>query len=291
MKKLLLICGHQNIKDLTNESLRSWRDVTYLRRSTGAAGEMSYQSGQIAPLIEDELKDLVDITITDAIYHKDIYDQDYDLVIALHYDGGGIENRCIITSPDDKTVPAYICAAAREKADQFCSIFKGVYPDLTGTVNRDGRITDGMKEYYAWDYVSIDSPSVIIEQFNHTSERGAYLKVNPNVVVDGIIQCICKYFEISPEENPEPTECEETLEETKEKLAKSIKKEEAWKIACRRYEIDIANHVEIGHNLEEKIKRLQAVIAGAGGRKYEFELLGKHIRLIITDAKRVPEKR
>ena len=72
---------------------------------------------------------------------------------------------------------------------------------MTGAINRDERITEGMLWYYAFDYVPMDTPAVIIEHFNHTSEKGKELKGNPELVAEADYKAILQFLGI-PEEEP-----------------------------------------------------------------------------------------
>ncbi len=209
MKKVCIAVGHWNIEGITSQGLRKWRRVDALKKSTGASGERNYHWDKVMPLLRDKLiKAGIQVHITDAIYSNDIYKQDYDLLIALHYDGGGTENRCMISSPLRGVNPPYLYKEAHDKADEFCRIWKEIYPAMTGAINRDNRITAGMTEHYLWDYVKEGTPAVLIEHFNHTSAKGQELKNNPGLVAEADFQAIVKFLGIqveSPKPQQEPT--------------------------------------------------------------------------------------
>jgi|GEM_PF-6663779 len=192
MPKIILQVGHWNIEQITNKGLRSWRSIKVLRKSTGASGEREYNHNKIAPMLKKKLEDAgFEVTIVDAIYSNEVIKK-ADLWVSLHYDGGGNENRCMISSP--KRGQGYLHAKAHDKADKFCESWREVYPKYTGAINRNERITVGMLEYYGFDYVNMDTPAVIIEHFNHTSERGGYLKQHPEKVAHGDYLAILKFF-------------------------------------------------------------------------------------------------
>lgn len=192
-RNVLIQIGHLNIESLTKTGLRNWRNVNYLRTSTGSKGERDYFSKKVVPLLVTLLKKVgVNVTLTDAIYHKDIFAKKFDLCISMHYDGGGVENRCMVSSPKRKQ--GYLNLVAHNKADNFCKIFKSIYPSYTKTINRDNRITSGMLEYYWFDYVQMDSPSVIIEHFNSTSIVGKNLILSPNIVANADYTVILSYL-------------------------------------------------------------------------------------------------
>lgn len=202
MKKVLIIVGHQNIENLTKDGLRDWRSVELLKRSTGASGERDYFNNKVTPLLKSLLeKGGVDVTVTDAIYHEDVYSQDYDLCIAMHYDGGGTGNRCMAESPNVDAAPPYINSKAMDKADKFISAWSKTYPEDTKVTLRQDLITEAMYDYYCWDYVSENTPSVIIEHFNHTSPRGVELKEEPELIAKADARAILNFFGMGmPEE-------------------------------------------------------------------------------------------
>lgn len=213
-KSVCLQVGHWGIENIDtpeqNKHLRAWRSTSVLKRSTGASGERDYHWDQVMPLLRDKLIAAgVQVYLVNAIWNEVTYNRrEYDLWVSLHYDGGGSENRCMISSPLINKKPKYLSESAHRKAVEFARIWKETYPQLTGTINRDNRITAGMLEYYAFDYVGYDTPAVIIEHFNHTSERGTFLKENPELVAEADFKAIIKFLGISapqPQPQPEPT--------------------------------------------------------------------------------------
>jgi len=197
MKSVLIAVGHWNIENITQEGLRSWRSSSVLKRSTGASGERNYHWNEIMPRLRDKLIDAdVQVYITDATYNADIYNRNYDLCVFLHYDGGGSGERCMISAPNRATQPQYLNPDAFTEAERFAQIWKTTYPEIVGVPNRDDKITIGMRDYYAFDYVGFDTPSVIIEHFNHSSHRGSFLKNNPELVAEADYQSIKKYLGI-----------------------------------------------------------------------------------------------
>lgn len=262
MKKILLISGHKNIQSLTDEGLREWRDVEALKKSTGASGELVYQWEKIAPALKAKLSSYFEVTVTDAIYHKDVYNKDYDLVLALHYDGGGEENRSMISAPNKEM--DFLEGKAQTRAEEIAKVFREKYASLTGTVNRDNRITLGMTDYYGWDYVSYNSPSVLLEEFNHTSAKGAELKTKPEIVVNAIYQCVLSAFNVvDTSVDPRISELEKAVSEMRDsrdkwkKEAKELQKDcDALKDANEK----LTTRVNKLLSLEEKNKELQAKI-------------------------------
>ena len=197
MKKVCIQVGHWNIENITSSNLRSWRSATYLKRSTGASGERNWHWNEWMPRLRDKLIAAgVQVYVVDAIYHNAVYNQEYDLWISGHYDGGGDSERCMISAPNRATQPAYLNSGAFTKSEEFCNIWKQVYPSKVNQPNRDDKITAGMKDYYAFDYVGYDTPSVIVEHFNHTASGGQSLKNSPDLVAEADCQAILRFLGI-----------------------------------------------------------------------------------------------
>lgn len=202
MKKVCIQVGHYGTENLTSEGLRDWRDVATLRSATGASGERDYHWNLVMPKLRDKLIAVgVQVYIVGATYNAEIYNQDYDLWIALHYDGGGTTERCMVSAPNRATLPAYLHETAQTNAEKFCQIWKTTYPSLVGVLYREDFVTPGMTDYYAYDYVGMDTPAVIVEHFNWTAARGAQLKNDPNTVADADFKVICKFLGI-PDQPP-----------------------------------------------------------------------------------------
>lgn len=205
MKKVCIQVGHWGIENITSESLRSWRSADVLKRSTGASGERIWHWNKWMPLLKNKLIAAgVQVFIVGATYQKEIYDQEYDLWISGHYDGGGTGERCMISSPNRATAPSYLNSGAFSEAERFCSIWKGIYPAVVGVPNRDNFITAGMRDYYAFDYVGYNTPAVIVEHFNHTSPKGTQLKQDPEKVAEGDFKAIMKFLGIDKPVEPTP---------------------------------------------------------------------------------------
>ena len=202
MKRVCLQIGHWGIENITKEGLRSWRDVNYLKTSTGASGERDYFWEKIRQPLTDKLNATgqMHVYIAGATYNPEIYNQEYDLWISFHWDAGGTGERCMISAPNRATQPAYLHETAQSEAERFCQVWKSIYPSIV-EVPFNTMVTDGMKDYYAYDYVGYDTPAVLIEHFNATSTRGTYLKEHPELVVEGDFKAICKFLGI-PEQPP-----------------------------------------------------------------------------------------
>lgn len=213
-KSVLIIVGHWNIPNLTSEGLRAWRDVNTLKAGTGATNEMVFHKDQWMPKLRDLLiKKGIQVFVTDSIYHKDVYSRDYDLAILGHYDGGNTENRCMASAPLATMNPPFISKDAQKKSEQFAGIWRTTYPKYTGMINRNERITDGMTQNYAYDFINDNTPSVLVEHLNIGSPEGNKLVGTPDKVVEGDARSICEFFGIPWEVNPPVDSCEAVKKE------------------------------------------------------------------------------
>ena len=214
MKSVLLICGHKNIANITQEGLRSWRSASTLAKSTGASGEVGWVWDKLMPLLRDKLIALnYQVFITDAIYHKDTYSRDYDLAVALHYNGALGDNppsTCIISKPRENIDPPFINQSASDLSDSFISKWIKIYPEKTGITLRQDLVTAGMTDYYAWDYVGMDTPSVILEHGNwvNTSDYKKMFE-QTNMIAEADVEAINSF--LNPVIITPPTECEKAL--------------------------------------------------------------------------------
>lgn len=207
-KSVCIAVGHWNIEQINTPEqqshLRSWRSTSVLKSSTGASGERDYFWQKVMPLMRDKLIAAgIEVHIADAIYRDEIYSKEYDLWVALHYDGGGTDERCMITAPRRDQVPAYLNAGAHDLADRFADIWRRSYPEKVGVTLRQDRVTAGMLDYYAFDYVGFDTPAVIIEQFNHTSPRGEQLKQDPELVAQANVDAILEFLGVVTQPAPQ----------------------------------------------------------------------------------------
>jgi len=201
-KSVLIICGHKNIEGITAKGLRTWRAWSQLAKSTGASGEKDWVWDKLMPLLRDKLITAgIQVYITDAIYHEETYSRDYDLCVALHFDAGGENSRCMISKPRPDIVPPFITSEASLQSDHFISHWNETYPAKTGIKLRNDAVTVGMTDYYCWDYVGVNTPSVIIEHGNNTCPSDHETMFDrTNLVADGDVEAILKYFQIQSEE-------------------------------------------------------------------------------------------
>jgi hypothetical protein len=254
MKTVLIVIGHYNAESITSQGLRSWRDWNYLRRSTGASGERDFNYKVMEKLRDKLIAAGVQVYIHDATYKTEVYNRNYDLLVTLHYDAGGTEERCMIAAPKRGQTPPYLFEQAQVLSEKFADIWRRVYPQVVGVPNRDNRITEGMTDHYLWDYVKEGTPCAIIEHFNHTSPKGTELKKNPELVAEGDFKAIREFLGIqAPAPTPDPAPIDELYRVTyKGKQLAALRENPIDKI--NNFEKKFGEIKELSDKLSEKVK-------------------------------------
>lgn len=151
MTKILIHCGHYNIKNNCRADLRS---------ATGAPGEAEF-NWKVGIRLEKLLQEKGFSTYLDDANtncHKNVTDQDWDLALAIHADaniygtGGGFVD---VLRPDwDK---------AKEESARIAQAIRSVYFKESGIVEHPERANKNTSEYYLWNSMSDKTPCVIIE--------------------------------------------------------------------------------------------------------------------------------
>lgn len=149
--KILIHCGHYNIKTNCRTDLRS---------GTGAPGEAEF-NWKVGIRLEKLLQEKGFSTYLDDANtncHKNVTDQDWDLALAIHADaniygtGGGFID---VLRPDwDK---------AKEESARIAQALRSVYFKESGIVEHPERANKNTSEYYLWNSMSDKTPCVIIE--------------------------------------------------------------------------------------------------------------------------------
>lgn len=243
-KTALIIVGHKNIPQITSEGLRSWRSVSALKASTGGSSEAVFNWDQVMPKLRDLLIVRgIQVFITDAIYHKETYSRDYDCAILLHDDGGNTNNRSMSSAPLRGVTPPYLNPGALTASEKFATIWNKKYPEITGTINTPAAVTAAMRENYAFDYIGMDTPAILVEHFNRDSQKGKDLRANPDLVAKGDAEAIFEFLGLSSG----PTE------PSTEELKKKIKELEA----------KLAEYQQTINNLQQKINKAKIGIDNA----------------------------
>lgn len=302
MKKVCIQVGHWNIENIGQKGLRRWRAWSELRKSTGASGERKWHWEEWMPRLRDKLiRAGIQVHIVDSIWNDQIYSQDYDLWISGHYDGGGDQNRCMISAPDRATQPDYLNPEAQDKSEEFCRIWKDIYPRMTGAINRDDMITEGMKDYYAFDYVPLDTPAVIVEHFNGTSDKGKQLKANPDIVANADAEAILKFLDLlSNSEEDSLRQClaqkdnlekeidslKLTIKELQEQIGEKDKRIADYQSKLRSADERVVKYREEKDELADKLNKCQTRVSELVDKAAEEmtikELIVKIIDKIVT---------
>lgn len=180
--KILTIVGHQNIQ---------FNSITSLHGSTGTAGELEINlriTDRVSAMLRERGFEVVQ---TDANANDDptITKTDFNLALALHCDmdvqndqGGGM------CGSGDKSVDAMWVESLRIK-----KVFDEVYFKETAIVNKN-IVTEGMKKYYLWQYLTSKTPCVLLEMGQAKDPHDSVLLGNTELIASGIVRSICKAF-------------------------------------------------------------------------------------------------
>ena len=149
--KILIHCGHYNIKNNCVASLRS---------GTGAPGEADF-NWRIGIALEKLLQEDGHSTYLDDANtncKSEVTGKDWDLALAIHGDaniygtGGGFAD-----FPEPSTDEA-----TKESQRIAKAITERYFPE-TGIVNHPERSNSNTRYYYLWQYLSAKTPCVILE--------------------------------------------------------------------------------------------------------------------------------
>jgi hypothetical protein len=134
-----------------------------------------------------------EVTQSDANANDDpqITSKDFDLALALHGDmdvqndkGGGM------VGSGDKSVDAMWQESLRIK-----KVFDEVYFAETQIVNKN-IVTAGMAKYYIWQYLTANTPCVLIEMGQVLDPHDRVLLANTDLIANAIGRSICKAFAV-----------------------------------------------------------------------------------------------
>lgn len=213
-KRILIQAGHQNCQN---------NSIVALRRSTGAPNEMSFNV-DIRDKVSDELRKRgFYVQGTDANINDDnkLNDQDWDLFLSVHYDadvykrGGGF-----VDFPEPST------DGATKESQRIQKALSEEYFKTTKIANYPERSNANTRYYYAWKYMSLKTPCVLIEcgVGMHVPDDHSTLHFNRPLVVEGIVRGICKAFDVPYENLPTPPDCEEEINKYKKLYNEEVSK-------------------------------------------------------------------
>lgn len=180
--KILTIVGHQNVQ---------YNSLTNLHGNTGTAGEQEINlriTDRVSSMLRDRGFEVVQ-SDANANDDKTITKTDFSLALALHCDmdvqgdqGGGM------CGSGDKSVDDMWVESLRIK-----KVFDEVYFKETAIVNKN-IVTEGMKKYYIWQYLTSKTPCVLLEMGQAKDPHDSVLLGNTELIASGIVRSICKAF-------------------------------------------------------------------------------------------------
>lgn len=195
MKKIVIQPGHINIK---------FNVIPELRSSTGAPGEQELNL-RISNRLSEVLREKgFEVKQTDANANSDksVTDFDWDLFLAVHgdADAAGISGGCV-GFPEPST------DGATQESQRIAKSLVDVYFKETGIENRPSKITNNIKFYYMWKYLTGKTPCVLIELGEVQDAHDKVILADTERVVAGLARGICAAFNVpydTPVPNPTP---------------------------------------------------------------------------------------
>jgi hypothetical protein len=121
--------------------------------------------------------------------------QDYNLFISLHYNGSSNPDASGCNAGRAKDDPAHV------KADEFITIWRTLYPTLTGIpLDPTVPISPNVQYYYAFEDTSYITPGVLIEHGYGAPGQGDHdtLYNNIDLVAQADTAAICAFLKIDP---------------------------------------------------------------------------------------------
>jgi len=128
--------------------------------ATGAPGERDWNE-TIVPIIASQLKVKGhEVYECDALANKDpnVTEVDWDLFLALHYDADIYNDRGGFVDTPDQSVD-YVSVESQRIAAKI----REIYFPRTGIPEKPARSNANTKFYYMWQYLSANTPCVLIE--------------------------------------------------------------------------------------------------------------------------------
>jgi len=187
--KILISCGHWNIKD---------NCVASLRGGTGAPGESDFTKNvgmRLEKLLqEDGWTTYLDDANTNC--HSNVTDQDWNIAIVIHADaniygtGGGF-----VDFADPST------DSATQESQRIAKAITDKYFSETGIVNHPERSNANTRFYYLWQSLSAKTPCVLIECGVLQDAHDKVILSDIERVAKGIREGIRNAF---PETKPKP---------------------------------------------------------------------------------------
>lgn len=202
MPRIIVSAGHQNIGNITADKIGQ-ASADDLRGGTGANGEMQWNV-QTASALANLLRAAgADVALTDAIYHEDVYAQDADLCVAIHYDGGGGTGHAqycmasvVHSGPSTENVDT--------RAQTFVDAWYKSYP-LELHIPGSGPVTNDMLEYYGGWYRTAQTPMIILEHCLGADANGIRPdRPAPELAAKGDFDAIAAVLDLKKQPPPPP---------------------------------------------------------------------------------------
>lgn len=197
MKNIVIQPGHINIK---------FNSIVELRGSTGAPGEQELNQ-RVADSLSSILRSKgfnVKQTDANANDDKSITEKDWDLFLAVHgdADAAGISGGCV-GFPEPST------DGATQESQRIAAILRDSYFPEVGINNVPSKVTNNIKYYYQWKYLSAKTPCVLIEMGEVQDPHDKPIMADTVKISTAIARAICKAFNVpfetpQPQPNPQP---------------------------------------------------------------------------------------
>lgn len=198
-KLICLQAGHQNTKNHCDPALRG---------STGAPGEVEF-----TVKTRDRVKDFLlekknadgtpafQVQLVDATFSCDpkADDTDYALFLSIHYEADVHGKDGGMISPPDPSVDV-VYPESKRISDAIGSVY---FPEA-GIVNRPEWISNNMRFYYMWKFLSASTPCALIECGVGQNAHDKVILADTDRVAKAIVRGICKAFNVPYETVPPP---------------------------------------------------------------------------------------
>jgi hypothetical protein len=225
MKKICIQAGHAGLTS----------------GATGAPNEREWNKKTASLLAEKLEASGYEVLVCDALANtnKAVTDVDWDLFLAIHYDADIYNDRGGFIDTPDQSVD-YVTT----ESNRIASAVRSVYFIRTGVPERPKRSNANTKFYYMWNYLSANTPCVLIEcgVGNRKPEDNTTLFNKQSIVVDAIVEGINTAFN-----QESPCDCD-TLQKELDEMRESRNK---WKT---KYEDADKEHIK---DLQAKIKHIE----------------------------------
>ena len=254
--KILIHCGHKNIKNNCDAGLRS---------GTGAPGEAEF-NWKVGIALEKLLQEDGHSTYLDDANtncKKEVTKQDWDLAFAIHADaniygtGGGFVD---VLRPD--------WDPARVESARIAQAIRDRYFPETGIVNHPERSNKNTSEYYLWNYLTDSTPCVIIECGVLLDAHDSVILNDTQRVAKGIREGIRKAFGtvVTPPTPEPPTDPCANLRDEVDNLKRTLGLTEQDNKTKQAMIDDLKSNLIASNSkikpLEERNKKLEAYVQG-----------------------------